>query len=198
MAKYKKEIIELMVKTDEIFDRIGRELPHSNENMVISGLSHKSFEIAGSIILLCDNGYNNEGSILLRSLVENTIKLRWLLNKDTDARIKKYFQDPEDFSWGVDKTGRLKDKMIELGYSEDYYKKVVKVCHSWSHVNAESINWSQVLKVDKESGLSAGAIYSIVYQMLGHIVKIYYDHISDEFNFYENVFKTLENNQTKK
>lgn len=196
--KYKKEIKDLIVKTDQVFDRIGRDFPDSRKNMVIAGLSYRSFQIASSIILLCDNHYESEASVLLRSLVENTIKLRWILNKETEERIGKYFQDPDAFEWGKENTGaNLKDKMIELGFQDEYYKKVVKVCHSYSHANAESINWFPILKIEGKSGITDGMIYSIVYQMLGHIVKTYHDHISIEFNFYKNVFKTLENNQTK-
>lgn len=198
MPKYKKNILEVVNRVDMVFDEIGRDFSHSQKNMVISGLSTKSFSIINAIILLCDGNYNSEATILLRSLIENTIKLRWLLNKDVELRINEYFQKPEDFSWGKqDKVG-LKDKMSELGFSDEYYNKVIRPTCSYSHANSESINWFPVLKIDKESGLSSGAIYSIAYQMLGHVLKVFNDNLSEEFNFYDEIFQELQKEQKPK
>ncbi|MHC1717006.1 MAG: DUF5677 domain-containing protein [Candidatus Dojkabacteria bacterium] len=194
--KYEKLILDLIKKTDLVFDDIGRELPRSGETMVLEALGFTSFHIASAIILLCRNGFSQEAMILLRSLIENTVNLKWILNKEKEERIGLYFHDikEEGFGAGWTEGKNLEMRMSELGFKREYYDKVVKVTHSFSHVNAESLDWSSV-----KSGyprIGEEAILAVVYQMLGHVLEVLNKNISEKFS-YKEVFEELKKTRIK-
>lgn len=188
-TNYKKLILQTIKKSDNVFDEIGRTLPKTQENTIIEGLGYTSFHIASAIILLTDNGFNQEATILLRSLIENTINLKWIL-KDTNKRIFLYFQDISEKGFGETWANRnLKERLIEVGFPEEYYDKVLKVTHSFSHTNAESLDWSNI-KEDYPL-FSSNAILVVTYQMLGHVIEVLEKNISPKFDFAKEIFSNI-------
>jgi hypothetical protein len=188
---YRQLIIETIDRSNKIFDEIGRDFPNLRKNIIIEGLGYTSFHIAEAIVLLTDKNFNQEAAILLRSLIENTINLKWILNKDTEERIDLYFQDISEKGFGSTWANRnLKERMIEVGFPEVYYEKVLKVTHSFSHTNAESLDWSNI---DKDYTLfPSEAILAVAYQMLGHVIKVLEDNISPKFNFSKEIFYNIQ------
>lgn len=187
---YRNLIIELIRNSDATFDKIGRNLPNTPQNILIEQLGYTSFHIAGAILLLTENKFNQEATILLRSLIENTINLKYILNKNTTERIRQFLRITSKISFGEKWTKTdLKNRMIEVGFKEEYYNKVIKITHSFSHTQAESLDWSNI-KPDYPQ-FSEGAIHTVTYQMLGHILEVLYKHISKEFSLYKQVFKNI-------
>ena len=86
----------------------------------------------------------------------------------------------------------LLNRMEKIGFkNRKYYDRVVKFTYSHAHVNAGSLDWHEVVKKLSKSQMSPNAIYSIVAQMLGHIVKalsVYYD---NNFNFYNDIWSKI-------
>jgi len=197
MGKYRDLIIKTIEKTDETFDLIGRKYQKTPTIIVVEGLSYTSFHITGAILLLCENNFNQEATILLRSLIENTINLKWILHEDSDNRIRNYFRDISDkgfgSKWAGDKNN-LKKRLLDVGLTEEYYNKVVKITHSFSHTNAESLDWRN-LKPDFPL-FSDEAILSVTYQMLGHTIEILNEYISQEFSYYKEIFEKFDAKKT--
>lgn len=191
MKTYNNLITELIERSDTIFNKIGRDFVKTPRNIIIECLGYTSFHIAGAILLLCHNNFNQEATILLRSLIENTINLKWILNKNTNDRIKSYFRDISETGLGSEWTPvNLKDRMLEVGFHEKYYTMVVKITHAFSHTNAESLDWTNI-KPDYPL-FSEEGILSIAYQMLGHIIEVLHNEISKEFAFYKDISEEIE------
>ncbi|PKN02689.1 hypothetical protein CVU76_01465 [Candidatus Dojkabacteria bacterium HGW-Dojkabacteria-1] len=193
MRQYRSVIVDTIKKTDSVFDEIGRNYEKTPKNILIHSLSYNSFHITGAILLLCEKNFTQEAAILLRSLIENTVNLKWILNKNFETRIKEYLVDisKDDFGFGKRWTkSNLGERMLEVGFSKEYYNKVVKITHSFSHVNAESLDWTN-LKKDYPL-LSEDAILSVNYQMLGHTLEVLNNNVSSKFSFYKEIFKSFE------
>jgi hypothetical protein len=193
---YKNLILQTIKKSDNIFDEIGRTFPKTQENIVIEGLGYTSFHIASAIILLTDNGFNQEATILLRSLIENTVNLKWIL-QDKENRIQLYFHDITGKGFGSSWANRnLKERLTEVGFPKEYYDKVVKVTYSFSHTNAESLDWSNIQK--DYPLLSKDSILVVTYQMLGHIIQVLEKNISPKFDFAKEIFSHIKSAEETK
>lgn len=121
---------------------------------------------------------------ILRSLIENSINFRWIVNKDTRKRLSDYLDDLVKPGFGekwacLDLYSRMK----ELGFQRSYYDFVVRYTYSHSHGNAKSIfsiHHIEQKPFDEES------ICAVVAQMLGHILrgleKIYKEYQINNFS----------------
>ncbi len=188
--KYRQLVAEIIDKSNTVFDEIGRDFPQNSKNIILEGLGYTSFHIVEAIVLLIDKGFNQEAVILLRSLIENTVNLKWILNKNTEERIGSYFQDISKKGFGNTWADlNLKDRMLEVGFPEVYYDKVVKVAHSFSHTNAESQDWSNIEKDD--SLFSSEATLAVACQMLGHVIQVFERNISPKFDFAKEIFSNI-------
>jgi len=189
IKKAKKEI-------DYGFDRMGRKIENPSfleRYLIVSTL--KAIKLSDAIVFLCKNKFNNESLIILRSLIEHSFNMHWIMKKDTTERLKDYISDLEKVDFGGYWTkDNLKKRVKSLGIGEEYYDFVLKYTYANAHVNASSLEWGKVIKIDslKNRPFSPQAIYSIVAQMLGHVLKALDMHFKGFFNSYNEIWKEIE------
>ena len=189
IQKAKKEI-------NDGFNELGRKIENPSFleiYLIVSTL--KSIELTDAIMFLCKNNFNNESLIILRSLVEHSLNMHWIMKKDTEKRLEEYRSDLEKIELGGFWTkDNLKKRMKDIGIGEEYYDFVVKFTYSYAHVNAKSLKWQKVIKIDglKSEPFPAQAIYSIVAQMLGHVLKSLNIHFKGLFDSYSDIWKEIE------
>lgn len=193
--KYENLIQEAKNKIEEGFDKMDRKIDnptHSERYLLVSTI--KAIEITNAILLLCKNNHVNESLILLRSLIEHSINMAWITNKNSNKRLKEYLFDLQKNkfgnSWSTNRN--LKERMKDIGFkNEDYYDYVVKITYSYSHVNASSLDWDKVIKGVPGKNFNGEAVYSIVVQMLGHVIKSLNSQFKGYFNYYIDIWKKI-------
>lgn len=188
IQKAKKEI-------DDGFNKMGRTIknPSSLERYLIAS-TLKAIKLSDAIVFLCKNNFNNESLIILRSLIEHSLNMHWIMKENTEARLKDYLSDLGKIDFGKRWTPDRFNKRIEdLGFNKEYYDFVVKKTYAHSHVNASSLEWGSVINDERLKGepFSAQAIYSIVAQMLGHVLKSLDMHFKGFFNSYSEILKEI-------
>ena len=123
------------------------------------------------------------------------------MNKDTEERLKQYYANLAEDKWyGQPWTSvNLRRRMKEIGFKgklELYYDLVVKFCHDYTHGGARTLPHRRLIpKVPKKTLMSAGAIYAITSQMLGHVLKALNEHWPGKFNSYKVIWKAIKNLQ---
>ncbi|GAG80132.1 unnamed protein product [marine sediment metagenome] len=97
----------------------------------------KTIRFSNAIIRLCEEDFSKESLPILRSLIEHSINMRWIMAKDTERRLKQYLHDLEEKSLGKSWTNvDLLTRMSNIGFkNRDYYDFVVKYTYSYAHVN---------------------------------------------------------------
>ncbi len=189
IKKAKKEI-------DNGFNKMGRKIDNPSfleKHLIVSTL--KAVKLSDAIVFLCKNDFNNESLIILRSLIEHSVNMHWIIKDNTKEKLNNYISDLEKINYGerwteVDLSKRLED----LGFqNRDYYDFVIKFTYSHAHVNASSLEWGEVIKIDglNSEPFSAQAIYSIVAQMLCHVLKSLDMHFNGFFSSYSDIWNEI-------
>jgi len=194
-------------KINEGFVKMGGKIknPSSLERYLIAA-TLKIIDLTNAIIFLCKNNFTNESLIILRSLIEHSINMRWITNKDTKQRLKGYLSDLGKMQFGtLWCQSDLYARMKEVGFkNKDYYDFVVKLTYAYAHVNASVLEWGMVIDDPKLKGatFSNNAIYSIVAQMLGHVLKSLDTNFQGFFDYYNDIWKSIkvddQNNMRKR
>ena len=181
---------------DEGFDKMGRVIknPSFLERYLVAA-TLKAVKLSDAIEFLCKNNFNQESLIILRSLIEHSINMRWIMNKNTEKRLKEYLSDLGKIKFGDYWTKqKFNKRMEEVGFeNKEYYDYVVKITYAYSHVNASSLEWEKVIN-DRRLGekfANPQAIYSIVAQMLGHVQKSLDLHFKGKFNYYNDIWNSI-------
>ncbi len=193
---YKVLIEENTKKNQDSFNQIGFEIKNPTMidiNMYLRVSTSKAMRFIDTIIFLCKNNFVNESLPILRSLIEHSINMRWIMQKDTEDRLKQYLSDFKEDKFGEYWTNiSLLNRMEEIGFmNRKYYDRVVKFTYSHAHVNAGSLDWYEVVKKLSKNQMSPNAIYSIVAQMLGHIVKALSVYYGNNFNFHNDIWSKI-------
>lgn len=190
---------------DEGFDKMGRSIKNpSILDKYMVAATYKVIRFCEAISVLCENGLTDESLPILRSLIEHTINMRWIINKDSNKRLKKYMNDLGEKGFGAQWTDvNLYDRMREIGFNDkEYFDYCVKVTYSYSHVNSSSLIWGEVFTDPRLSNerWSPEAIYIVVAQMLGHVMKALDTHFVGNFTGYNSIWNQIkvEKNMTKK
>jgi hypothetical protein len=191
IQKAKKEI-------NDGFNNMGRKIENPSFleiYLIVSTL--KAIKLSDTIVFLCKNNFSNESLIILRSLIEHSVNMHWIMKEDTEKRLEDYRSDLEKLAFGERWTNTDLSKRLEsIGFNKDkeYYDYVVKFTYSYAHVNAKSLKWENMIKIEglKSVTFPAQAIYSIVAQMLGHVLKSLNIHFSGLFATYSNIWKEIE------
>ncbi len=176
---YKDLIKEAKSKIEEGFSKMNNRIDNPapiERYLVVATL--RADRLSDSIVTLCENGFGNEALIILRTLIEHSFNMRWIMEDDIESRLKKYLSDLENvsknISFGGGWSGKSLDKrMKEIGFvGREYYDYVVKLTYAYAHANASSLDWEKVIK-DKRINLpqSSQPIYAVASQMLGHVLK---------------------------
>jgi len=157
--------------------------------------TYKTIRFCEAITVLCENGLTDEALSVLRSFIENTINMRWIINKDSDKRLKQYLNDLGDKGFGAPWTDvNLHDRMYEIGFKDKtYFDFCVKLTYSHAHANASSLRWNEVFddpRLSKEKW-TPGSLYVVVAQMLGHVLKALDSHFTGNFKGYDDIWNQI-------
>lgn len=201
MNKYLDLIQKSKDYIDQGFDTFQRQLQIKDQ---IGGfLVLCTFRAAGlsdAIVHLCKAGFTDESLPILRSLIETAVNMRWIMNKDTEERLKQYYANLAEDKWyGKPWTSvNLKDRMKEIGFKDKfqlYYNLVVKFCHDYIHGGVGTLPYRRLVPKATGTSMSADAIYAVTSQMLGHVLKALNDYWSGKFNSYKVIWKAIKNFQ---
>lgn len=172
-----RSLIDLAInKIDQGFDVFDHQIsnPTFLDRYLLASTYH-AVRLSKAIISLCELGFTNESISILRTLIEHSINMRWITNKNTDNRLKEYMYDLKERGFGEKWTGvNLHDRMLEIGFkSNSYYDLCVKVTYSYAHANATCLNWGEVISHPQLTGdrWSSESLYAVVVQMLAHVMK---------------------------
>ncbi len=79
---------------DSEFEAMGRSIPNATilDKYLVASI-YKAVRLTNAINTLCDSGITDEALPILRSLIEHTINMCWITNKDTSARLRQYIND---------------------------------------------------------------------------------------------------------
>lgn len=172
-----KDLIDEAFKSiEDGFNKMGMNIKNpSLIDRYLIAATYKIRRFSDAIILLSERGLTDEAIPILRSLIEHSINMRWIMNNNTKSRLKDYMNDLGEKGFGSSWTNvSLVDRMKEVGFNDrDYYDFCVKVTYSYSHVNSSSLNWFEVINHPSlnEERWSANANYVVIAQMLGHVMK---------------------------
>lgn len=168
------------------------EIKKSQVKAYLFVVASKSTNLLDAITLLCKKNFNSEAIIILRTLVENSINMRWITQKDTPNRLEKFIGEQGsnlDSGFGNEWAVNLWERMKSLGFPRDYYDYVVKLCTEHVHVNFSSLEWNKIFPLKKNKPKDE-AIYSIAAQMLGHTMQALDTGYKEIFD-YKEIFKKM-------
>lgn len=181
---------------DDGFDKMGKTLnsPSLLDRYFLAA-TYKAVRFSDSISVLCKRGMTDEALPILRSLIEHSINMRWIAHKDSKQRLKQYMDDLGEKGFGIPWTNiNLIDRMKEVGFNNrDYFDFCVKVTYSYAHVNASSLRWGEVIdhpQLSKEKW-SPDALYVVIAQMLGHVLKALDIHFTGNFKGHDDIWKQI-------
>lgn len=181
---------------DNGFDKMGRSIKNSSVlDKYMVAATYKVIRFCEAISLLCEKGLTDEALPILRSLIEHTINMRWIIYKDSSRRLKGYMDDLGEKGFGTTWTNiNLYNRMQEIGFkNKDYYDYCVKVTYSYAHVNSSSLIWGEVFndpRLNNEKW-SPDALYIVVAQMLGHVIKALDTHFVGNFQGYNDIWNQI-------
>jgi hypothetical protein len=137
---------------------------------VVGFLSTKAFKTYVAIFLLCKNGAGQDAEILLRSLIEILINVKYLLKADSITRADMYiryfdFKTARDIKILKDDP-RIGAKIKE--YEEEYDKKKEEFVEKYDPKNKNSWSGKSVAEMAEEAGLKE--IYFKAYNSSSNIV----------------------------
>lgn len=196
MSKHRKLVDTAKQMIDKGFDLLGRSIDNpSILDRYMLAATYKAVRLSDAVLALCKQGITDEALPTLRSLIEHAMNMRWIINKDTNKRLKLYLNDFSKKGFGEPWTKvNLHDRMVEVGFKDRaYFDFCVKLTYSYAHVNASSLKWGEVIdhpKLSKERW-SPDVLYVVVAQMLGHVVKALDTHFPGKFSRYNEIWKQI-------
>lgn len=181
---------------DDGFDKMGRGIKNPSVlDRYLVAATYKVIRFCEAISVLCENGSTDEALPILRSLIEHSVNMRWIINKDSNKRLKEYMNDLGKKGFGAQWTSiNLYDRMREIGFNnKDYFDYCVKVTYSYAHVNSSSLIWGEVFADPRLSAerWSPDALYIVVAQMLGHVIKTLDTHFVGNFKGYNDIWNQI-------
>lgn len=146
--------------------------------------SSSAEKTADAIVLLCSNGHPNEAVILLRTLIEIAMNMRWVMQEDPETRVKEYFGDLQKPKLGTKWTSKhLQERMESIGMGHGYYEHIVNSCHAVVHMNASALNYGAVLPGYKKIIMGETTTLATTAQMLGHVLEALNLKYKRKFNY---------------
>lgn len=196
MSKHRELAQKALKLIDAGFDQMDRKIENASLlDRYLIAASTKAVRLADTILFLGDHGITDEAFPVLRSLVEHTINMRWITEEDTEQRLKMFMGDLGKAKFGAPWAGKSLDKRMEdVGFGDrSYYDFCVKLTYSYAHVNASSLRWGEVFDDNRlsKNRWTPDALYSIVAQMLGHVMKALESHYEGHFDEYNNLWKQI-------
>jgi len=184
---------------DKGFKRLGPLQVHSlGIEAFLKLTADKSLRLVNAIELLCEKQMSSEAIPLVRTLIENAINMRWVMNKESGERAELYFRTMN----GVVKQMRfprswtnvkLNERMNEVGLARGlFYDVIVKYTYEHAHAGSASLDWG-VLRNQPASEHWMGTleIYKCCATMLGHTLQALEARFTGYFADYPLVFTRI-------
>lgn len=192
-----KVILENSIKS--IFDDFEKMGGHIKNPSIIDryliAATYKAARLTNTLILLCENGKCEDALLILRSLIEHTVNMRWITTRDTKTRIKMYVNDISDKGFGAQWTDvNLYDRMKQISFEDkDYFDFCVKLTYSYAHVNALSLRWGEVYDDPRlrDDDWPPDAIYQVAAQMTGHVMLALNKNYKEYFKGYDRLWESI-------
>lgn len=158
---------------------IGRSMSDKKpERESVFWLSMRRFiSHAKSIIYLCNKKQNLEALMLLRPIIELTVNLKFILEDNTEVNLQQFLDSakyefdsnciPKMGDYWSDKN--LFNRMQIVGFTEDYYKTVIKKMHEEIHGSPTVIARAYYKNL---TSMNSEAIFSIACQFAGHLLEV--------------------------
>lgn len=196
MSKHRDLTQKALKLIDVGFDQMDRKIENvSLLDRYLVAASMKAVRLADTILFLGDHGVTDEAFPVLRSLVEHAMNMRWLTEDDTEQRLKMYMGDLGKTGFGNSWANKSLDKRMEdVGFGDrDYYDFCVKLTYSHAHVNASSLRWGEVFDDPRlsKNRWSPDSLYSVVAQMLGHVMKALESRYKGHFYGYSGLWRQI-------
>jgi hypothetical protein len=196
MSKHRELVQKALELIDSGFDQMDRKIENASLlDRYLVAASTKAVRLADTILFLGDHGVTDEAFPVLRSLVEHSINMRWITEDDTKQRLKLYMSDLGKIGFGNSWASKSLDKRMEdVGFgNRDYYDFCVKLTYSYAHVNATSLRWGEVFSDSRlsKNRWSPDSLYSVVTQMLGHVMKALESRYKGHFGGYNSLWQKI-------
>lgn len=191
LSHYKQLMLQAIEMINKDLKSIGKfDNPSLLERYLVTS-AIKATNLSYAILILCKKHLINESFPILRSLIEHSINMRWITHQDTENRFNQYADTMLNFNMGVTWSDKnMLNKMIDIGFPDDYYKLVVKNTYDYSHINARSLPW---LIIDGEKNeFSPIMIYPVAAQMLGHVMVALNTHFPEYFTKHLEIWEKIE------
>lgn len=196
MSKHRELAQKALKLINAGFDQMDRKIENASLlDRYLVAASMKAVRLADTILFLGDHGVTDEAFPVLRSLVEHAINMRWITEEDTEQRLKMYMSDFSKTKFGTSWANKNLDKRMEdVGFGDrDYYDFCVKLTYSYAHVNASSLRWGEVFDDPRlsKNRWSPDALYAVVAQMLGHVMKALESRYKGYFDGYNGIWREI-------
>lgn len=157
---------------DHGFSKVGRKLKADDPvERVLSGLAGRAIAMGNAVSLLCGRQHANEALPLLRSLLEISVRMRWIAETESTARAQEYIKEAGDPRWdSFLSEERLRARMGELGYSDALKAMTQTLCLEHLRANALGIPWGHVFEENKHSGRSGEDVTRAAGEAMAHVV----------------------------
>lgn len=157
---------------DHGFSRVGRGLKASDPvDRALAGLAGRTIAIGNAIALLCGRQHANEALPLLRSLLEISVSMRWIAEKDRAARAEEFLKETAALRWETFLSDeRLLSRMKALGYPEELRALAEASCLDHLKANAQGIPWGHVFEADKRAGRTGEEVARAAAAAMAHAV----------------------------
>mgnify|MGYP001589682967 CR=1 FL=1 len=176
---------------DHGFSRVGRALKVEDPvDRALAGLAGRTIAIGNAIALLCGRQHANEALPLLRSLLEISVSMRWIADKDRPARAEEFLKETIAPRWDSFLSDeRLLARMKALGYPAELEDLARASCREHLKANAQGIPWGHVFEQDKCAGRSGEEVARAAAGAMAHAVTALHEHWG-EFPGAEEILRT--------
>lgn len=192
-----QEPIEIAIKkiAEGFYNLKKKSIPETSKEEFLIGSSIRSINLSKAIINLCSSGFIAESVILLRSLIETSVNMRWVMNGDSTRRVKAYFATIDEPEWlGYWSRSSMGKKISEIGFRKDYYTIVVLACHQYVHGKPESLPYRTMFPTKRSRDfIDEDMMYLISALMLGHVIKALRTQWPQAFpkHYFEHIFNLV-------
>ena len=157
---------------DNGFSRVGKNLDVADPvDRALMLLASRAVAIGNALVLLAQHSLANEALPLLRSLLEIAAAIRWIVQDDSARRARTFLDESRGAEWdNLWNTGRLKERMRELGFPRRLEERSAMFCYDHLHGNAQGLPWGHVFKENGEAGITAEELLKIAAFLSGHVV----------------------------
>ncbi len=139
----------------------------------------KAYKTQGAILLLCQQGYGQDASILLRSIVDLLITLLYILKEPTNGRMQRYFDydwilRKKMFDYGKTKPDilqQLEERSVLQNTQDDSIEKIEEMAKKAQELHKYSNNrWSEQSVAEMAEEVGRVDLYRTVYKLQSQLI----------------------------